>query len=939
MLRLKVLGGLALTDGEAVRDGIPPKRLAVLAVLAAAGNGGVSRDRILALLWPESDEERARQALSQTLYILRRDLGQDEIVLGTGTLRLNPAHLSTDIGDFDAALAREDFETSAANYAGPFLDGIHINAGAEFDHWADAQRERCAREYVRALTTLARRAESRGEPGVAMGWWQRLIDVDPLNSSAVLALGQLAAASSDRSHALRVLDRHAALLRTEVGLQPGNQLTALRAALMAPIQVSSSPAVTPQQPQAGAPDPGRTPDPAARRAKPANPRRWLVAVALLAVATTIVIALLLRHPPAAGEATVARLQIRTFDVVGADSSDGVGEELAALLREGMSGPGGLQVVRGSDPVSDSAADLVVSGAVVRAGRTLRLSVTMRRARTGELRGNAAAEGPEDSLFSLADNLARQLLADEVKGFTGRLTRSAATNTQSLPAFKAYLEGERDFQAGRFPEAVDAYKHALAADSAFALAWYRLAVAADWAGIDLGFMAGDSASHYRSRLSVRDQALLEGYLAWQHGMIDDAERRYRDLTHAYPDEGEAWYQLAEVQFHLSPLRGRSITAARPTFERVLRFDPGNQEALRHLFRLASMAGDHRELERIYALLTPASRSEQSDLDAFYVLATGDSARIARTVDSMQSASDVGLFNFIWRGMMFTSEYAALERGAGFLAGAEHRVNNQILARLYGSHLAMAQGKRRAAIAWLRGTDRLDEEWGLGLQALTLAAPPVAAPREQLVIIRQGLAQWRMGPVLAKEFQLGDSAVQATMGDDPRMRDYFIGVVSAAMDDGESAEAAANRLDHRPGPVQALAHSCAESIRAQIAFYHGRYDEALRHFQAAEFTTTLGVMNNPLASQAFEHYLRAETLRALGRTDEALDWYASLGQVGPSEIQYLAPAHLRQAEIYQALGRTAEARQHYVRFIELWSNADAEFQPLVQHARITLAALSR
>jgi hypothetical protein len=57
-----------------------------------------------------------------------------------------------------------------------------------------------------------------------------------------------------------------------------------------------------------------------------------------------------------------------------------------------------------------------------------------------------------------------------------------------------------------------------------------------------------------------------------------------------------------------------------------------------------------------------------------------------------------------------------------------------------------------------------------------------------------------------------------------------------------------------------------------------------------------------------------------------------------LVYLAPSHLRQAEIYDRRGDPRQAVKHYRRFIELWSNADPELQPVVDGARKRVAELS-
>ena len=89
--RLRTFGGLSLTgeSGPVTGAATQRRKLALLAVLATAGERGVSRDRLLALFWPESDAERARHSLTQSLFALRRELDAEELVVGQADLRLN----------------------------------------------------------------------------------------------------------------------------------------------------------------------------------------------------------------------------------------------------------------------------------------------------------------------------------------------------------------------------------------------------------------------------------------------------------------------------------------------------------------------------------------------------------------------------------------------------------------------------------------------------------------------------------------------------------------------------------------------------------------------------------------------------------------------------------------------------------------------------------
>jgi DNA-binding SARP family transcriptional activator len=87
MFEFRVLGSLDLKgpNGETLLSVLAqPKRVALLAYLTVASpNGFHRRDKLLALFWPESDQEHGRAALRKALYFLRQSLG-DEVVVNRG---------------------------------------------------------------------------------------------------------------------------------------------------------------------------------------------------------------------------------------------------------------------------------------------------------------------------------------------------------------------------------------------------------------------------------------------------------------------------------------------------------------------------------------------------------------------------------------------------------------------------------------------------------------------------------------------------------------------------------------------------------------------------------------------------------------------------------------------------------------------------------------
>jgi DNA-binding SARP family transcriptional activator len=207
------------------------RRLAILAALAVAGERGLSRDKLQALLWPESDSARARHVLNQLLYAQRRQVGAEGLFRGRKTLRLNPEVIQTDLMEFEGAAQRGDLEKAAAAYAGPFLDGFYLKDAPEFEHWVEDQRHRLGRRYLEVVSTLAGKATRTGEHGAAATWWRRATQADPFDSLAALGLVEALAAAGDRSGAVREGRRHEELLRRELGVPADPRLSQLLARL------------------------------------------------------------------------------------------------------------------------------------------------------------------------------------------------------------------------------------------------------------------------------------------------------------------------------------------------------------------------------------------------------------------------------------------------------------------------------------------------------------------------------------------------------------------------------------------------------------------------------------------------------------------------------------------------------------------------------------
>ena len=118
--RLSLFGRVCLTgaDGPPMRRAVQQRRLALLALIAASPGQSISRDRLLGLLWPERDEHSARHLLADSLYVLRRTLGDDAIVASGESLRLSPDLVWSDVVEFRTALADERWSDALQLYGG-----------------------------------------------------------------------------------------------------------------------------------------------------------------------------------------------------------------------------------------------------------------------------------------------------------------------------------------------------------------------------------------------------------------------------------------------------------------------------------------------------------------------------------------------------------------------------------------------------------------------------------------------------------------------------------------------------------------------------------------------------------------------------------------------------------------------------------------------------
>ncbi|MEO8451077.1 MAG: BTAD domain-containing putative transcriptional regulator [Gemmatimonadota bacterium] len=347
MLRLHTFGGLWLeeSDPESRVGAGPRRRLALLAILAASGPRGISRDRLLLLLWPDSTEANARHALSQLLYMLRRDAGV-EIVTGAAELRIDPAVMTSDLADFETALKTDEPERAAELYKGPLADGFYLENGEEFERWAAEMRAALARRALGALEAAARRAGERSDRKAVVEYRHRLTQLEPLSAPFALAYMEALAQAGDRGTAIRFAQEYESIVRRELRTPAEPAIRALAQRLAAELHISS-PAEAPAPPNVALRQAPAETQPRPETAGPGSLARrlpWIGAAAVLVVVVGFVV---WKQRGAGLEPdlfAVARFENRTGD----PKLDLVGEMAADWIMQGLAQ---MRTIRVVDPQS------------------------------------------------------------------------------------------------------------------------------------------------------------------------------------------------------------------------------------------------------------------------------------------------------------------------------------------------------------------------------------------------------------------------------------------------------------------------------------------------------------------------------------------------------------------------------------------------------------
>jgi DNA-binding SARP family transcriptional activator len=199
--------------------------MALLTLLASSPHESVSRDRIVGLLWSESDERIARHLLADSVYVLRRALGAGVIAASGDELRLSAEHVRADVADFRHALAERRWADALSLYRGDFLDGFFVRNAPEFERWASSERARLHTDALRAATAHSRALEQAGRIRDALVAAERALELATCDEAVFRRVLALLVATDNRARAEAVSRGFVERLALDLGIAPSLETT------------------------------------------------------------------------------------------------------------------------------------------------------------------------------------------------------------------------------------------------------------------------------------------------------------------------------------------------------------------------------------------------------------------------------------------------------------------------------------------------------------------------------------------------------------------------------------------------------------------------------------------------------------------------------------------------------------------------------------------
>jgi serine/threonine-protein kinase len=284
------------------------------------------------------------------------------------------------------------------------------------------------------------------------------------------------------------------------------------------------------------------------------------------------------------------------------------------------------------------ARLVLFGGLLSAGDSVRAAAVLLDVATGRTLAEFEQRDEAGRIDRLSDSLTRAVLRELGRSRRIDMARAAFSPTASLPALKAYLQGEQFYRVAQWDSAQTHFERALSLDSTFAMAYHRLAAVMRWRDTkevpdSAAYVLMRRPSHFAQGLGPREQLLAtidslsaETYFAWRQALRDgDYEYEQQllqrlcdalvEAMRRYPNDAELAFLHAEAraEYDRDVVDGEvddRATLAR--YDRAIALDSGFAPAYVRPIALAAYldgAASARRYIRAYLALDPSGPRSQ------------------------------------------------------------------------------------------------------------------------------------------------------------------------------------------------------------------------------------------------------------------------------------------------------------------------------------------
>ena len=559
---------------------------------------------------------------------------------------------------------------------------------------------------------------------------------------------------------------------------------------------------------------------------------------------------------------------------------------------------------------------VVLGTAVTTGTQVRLAANVRDLDGGALVHQAQVDGEVDSMIVLVDRLSIELLRFLLQEL-GDEPRSnlASVTTGSLEALKAFLNGEQLYRRGQYEGADQAYTRAVAADSTFALALYRLGLTRGWteaAGTELA--EGPLARAVSlANLPQRELGLARAALAVLRSDVNQIDSA-QALASRYPDDAEAWYVLGELYYHEGEPRLVGWEETEAAFLRAADLDPTWAPHYIHLVDLAfryhadsTVAADRMAR---YRQLAPGSDWNRY-YDVLFPLAFADSAARAAAMAELAA-----------------SELLDVERVSDRMTHPRFWSVQEQLLRLERSRVSELEGLEALRYLiqgslYVRG--RLSA-------ALHYFDDPLALEAVGLCDVAAMASSFKLETHAFETLLAPDGAGRGAADGSGDLQELMEGVACRSLYAAYRGwEDEQRELRGRLGELAAAA-SAQDTSAAVFMEEMLRLVDGMSAWVSGDAQGAYDLLSEftPMPGLEVPRLWWAQILVEVGRPDEALPYLIAQRSD--------ALPHLYLGMAYEGLGRDAEARDAYEYFLTYWADADPELQWLVDEARQALTRIA-